>query len=135
MIHKFNPQIYPFRLWVSINPTFEEFDDSFHGLSLEMDRVEVPKSDFDNHDRLVTARTAAVASKDSEGWIGLLVSIYHPKRMSVGVACHEASHCADFITERFGITSGGFEDGEAHAYLIGWITDCIWQVKTGKFTI
>ena len=130
IIHEFDPVIYPARLWVGINPPFEYIDNKFYGLNSEMERIPFGKEQHEV-DSFVVARTHAVTDKES-GWIGIFVSIYKPKMMTTNFISHESAHCADFICENFGIQHGGFDNGEAYAYLIGWIADCIEKVKLNK---
>lgn len=131
-IHEFNPQIYPCRLWVSIRPSYENVSAKFHGLSTDCQRVDITKNYFEpNH--FVIARTALVASKDTDGFIGCMVMIFHQKQMDVKTIAHESCHVADFICEQFGIQSRAFDEGEPYAYLVGWVAKCIHSVVTGKF--
>ena len=119
IIHEFNPEIYPVRLWVAKNPSFEDVYNSYWGLTSELDRIEIVKEDF-NDVQFKKATTKVVASK-KDGWIGLLVCVWRPQMFDTATICHESAHCADFICEQFGIARGTFNEGEAYAYLIGWI--------------
>jgi len=130
-IHVFDPVIYPFRLWVSINPTFESVSEKFYGLITNCERIDIPKGEFYASQHVI-ARTTLVNDKES-GWIGCLVMIYIPKQTDVRTICHESAHVADFVCEQFDIETRGFDNGEAYAYLIGWIADCINKVKTNKY--
>ena len=129
-IREFNPEIYPTRLWVSVNPSFDDVNSIFYGLTDKMERIDISQEQF-SKDSFTIATTIPVSSIES-GWIGMLVSIWKPKQLDIKTICHESSHCADFICENFGISNGSFEHGEARAYLQGWIADCIYKVKTGK---
>lgn len=129
-IHQFDPVIYPCRIWVGINPTFEQVSEMFYGLNSDMERIDIEVDQF-NLNRFIVARTHTVASK-KDGWIGLYVAIAKPKMMTAKFIAHEACHCADFICETFGVMSRKFDDGEAYAYLVGWIADCIEKVKLNK---
>ena len=128
-IHEFDPQIYPCKLWVSVRPTFEEVSGAFYALNDNNERMEVSDSQW-KMDHFVVARTHAVSSR-TDGWIGVYVGVNKPKMMTAKFIAHESCHCADFICESFGITSRKFDDGEAYAYLVGWIAGCI--EKTIKF--
>ena len=130
IIHQFDPVIYPVKLWVGINPPFEDVEKMFYGLNSETERIDITSDAYES-DHFTIARTHPVASK-SEGWIGLLVTIRKVKQCKTGIICHESAHCADFICGQFGITAGNFEGGEAYAYLIGWIADCIEKVLKNK---
>lgn len=127
-IVEFNPQIYPFRLWVAVNPKHEEVSSKFYGLTGQMERMEMPE--FKNS--LTNIATTTLVSDKKDGWMGCLVLIWKPKMLKVNQICHEASHCTDFVCEQFGISSRDFDNGEAYAYLIGWIAECINSVKENK---
>lgn len=40
-IYEFDPVIYPFRLWVAINPPLDEIKEKFYGLTTDNERVEI----------------------------------------------------------------------------------------------
>lgn len=130
-IHEFDPAIYPCRLWVSINLSFQDVSDKFYALNDEMDRINIVKDQWEMSNFTV-ARTHVVTEKYGRHWIGVMVSINKPKMMTAKFIAHESCHCADFICEQFGISSRSFDDGEAYAYLVGWIAECIEKVKLGK---
>lgn len=130
MIHQFDPIIYPTRIWISINPTYEEVSKMFYALTSNTERIEMSKDWFSPHTFRI-ASTTPVASK-LDGYIGVLVRICKLRQVNTSTICHESVHCADFICEQFGITNGSFENGEAYAYLVGWIAECIEKVKLGK---
>lgn len=130
-IHQFDPVIYPTRLWVGIRTPFNEVFDKFWGLNDDLEKIIVTEEQY-TPDRFVIARTYNVCDKESK-FIGNLVIIWQSKQFSIKSICHESAHCADFICEQFGINSRSFKDGEAYAYLIGWIADCINQVRLNKF--
>lgn len=70
-----------------------------------------------------------VKSKDN-GFLGSLVWI--ADNVDAGEVAHEASHVAMDIMSDMGCILDP-NNQEPFAYMIGWATDCIWQVKTGKF--
>jgi hypothetical protein len=129
-IHEFDPVLYPCRLWIAVNPTFDEVSEKFYQLNSNVERCDFDHEYFDPSHHII-ARTYPVSIK-GEGWMGLLIGIYKEKQCNVGTIAHEAAHSSDWICEQFGITTGSFENGEAYAYLVGWIAECIWKVKTGK---
>ncbi len=128
-IHEFNPIIYPCRIWVAINPSYESISEKFYAVTTEMERMDIEPRQFEA-DYFSIASTCPVTIKQG-GWIGLLVCIWKPKSLNVDTICHESVHCSDFICEQFGITNGSFDNGEAYAYLTGWIAGCIESVKKG----
>lgn len=67
--------------------------------------------------------------------IGAFVHILRNDKCSVGVMAHEASHVCDLLSDRIGLVGDVdnlFSHGEARAYFIQWVADCISQVKNGK---
>ena len=129
-IHEFDPVIYPFRLWVGKFLSEEYLCEKFYGLTEDMERVDL--KEMHKSDRFCTASTIIVADKNT-GWGGAVVAIHKPSAMDIKTIAHEASHVADFVCEYFGISMDSFDGGEAKAYLVGWVADCINQAKTGKF--
>lgn len=129
-IREFNPTVYPCRIWVAINPTFDEVSEKFYQIDSNIEKGDFEHEYFDPCHTTI-ARTYPVSIK-GEGWMGLLIGIYKPKQYNVGTITHESAHCADWLCERFGITTGSFENGEAYAYLVGWIADCIDKVLKNK---
>lgn len=133
MIHQFDPVIYPCRIWIGINPSFNDVKDNFWALTDNMQKMEFTDKDY-SPNRFIIATNYPVVSKN-EGWIGIFISIFKKNMLEVKTITHESSHAADFFCEQFGISNGSFEHGEARAYLQGWIADCINQVKTGKLKV
>lgn len=129
-IHEFDPVIYPFRLWVAINPTLEEIRNKFYALNNDMELVDITEQVF-KYDRFSVSTCYPVTDKESK-WIGILCGIYKPKNMTTGVIAHEASHITDFLCERLGIQGFDFDGGEARAYIVQWAADCIEKVKNNK---
>lgn len=130
-IHGFSPTIYPFKLWVSVNPSSEDVKDKFWLLNNGNERI-----GFDAEKSWNSTTTVAscypVSDKES-GWTGIFCGVFRKDRLSVGVAAHEASHITDFISDSFGLSGFNFDDGEARAYLVERAANCIWNVKSGKF--
>jgi hypothetical protein len=120
-IHQFDPVIYPIKLWIIKNPTPESISENF----ITHDRLELNT----NNSEATTASTynKVVVKKDIQKY-GVLVKLYG--KISVPDVAHEATHAARLMWDWLG------EDGtgvEADAYLVGWIADCINQVRTNKF--
>ena len=130
VIHEFDPVIYPTRIWVAVNPSFESVSEKFYHLNSNVERGDFEHEHFDPLHTTI-ARTYPVSIK-GEGWMGLLVGIYKKKNCNTVTIAHESAHCADWICEQLGITTGSFNNGEAYAYLVGWIAGCIEKVKLNK---
>lgn len=122
-IHQFNPEIYPFKLWVTITDNGEILADRF----LDIDRK--GKSEISSED-LVNAEAITYYAQEREtGAKGILVVYTEKRYMSVKTMAHEATHVARKAWDHMGETSTG---EEADAYLVGWVAKCIDEVKHFK---
>lgn len=123
MIQEFNPQIYPFRLWIGENVPYEEVEEKFWALTTETERTDFTIEVYEKNS-LIVATCFPVCDKES-GWCGIFLQVWNPKQFNVGFIAHEASHVTDFVFEKFDIESNGFNGGEARAYFTQWVADCI----------
>lgn len=121
-IHQFNPVIYPRKLWIIKGGNSDLIKRHFTDAYDSEIKINEIGEGFDG-------MVMKVRSK-AEGTYGSLVWIANSA--SVSVISHEASHAAMDILSDIGFKLDD-ENQEPLAYMIGWITDCIWQVKTGKF--
>ena len=130
VIYEFDPVIYPTRLWVTKQVNKEDLVNTFYFFDANGEVVDNPKLG-DNNSRPPIATTYTVAHIDSH-WLGNLVKLVQPKLCGVGVCAHEASHCTDFICDKFGIKGFNYDEGEARAYLVQWVANCINSVLVGR---
>lgn len=96
-----------------------------HFSDTDKSELVIPKEIGDGFDGMVLQ----VESKDN-GCLGSLVWIANC--VTVSEVAHEASHVAMDILSEMGYKLDA-ENQEPLSYMIGWVADCIWQVKTGKF--
>lgn len=129
MIHEFDPVIYPFRVWVAVKPKVEEVVEKLHHLDMSMNPIKVTADNFYKN-KFCVATTFPMENQD--GFIGMLVAIWRPKDFDCGKIAHEASHVTDYLCEVLGVNGFTLESGEARAYFLGWVADCIDKVKKGK---
>lgn len=131
-IYEFNPIIYPFRLWVGINITTKSVQEKFFAHNFD-DTI----SDFTDNDLLGTtcaATTYPVVERGSSQ-IGAFVNINRKDKVSVGVMAHEAVHVCDMLSDMVGLVGdikNMFSHGEARAYIVEWVANCINEVKLNK---
>lgn len=130
-IHELNPVIYPFKIWVTTNPDHKLIIDNFYGLDSDYNLFEIEEKQLIKN-RFIIATTFAVVSK-LVSQSGLLIVIKLPTKMDAETIAHESAHCADYICENLGIVSRTFDDGEAYAYLLGWIVGEITKLKKRNF--
>lgn len=129
-IYMFNPVIYPFKLWVAVEPNPQDIIGKFYGVSdgNTDELVAFSESEFhkDSHTDATTYQVRC------DGKAGALVIIWFKKRFDVNGISHEASHVTDLMCEYLGVGGFTFIDGEARAYFNGWVAECLDKAKRGK---
>lgn len=130
-IHEFYPVVYPFRLWVIKKPTNSDVKDNFWGITARYDTYEIDDEMLDRQHENANAWVLPVAKKENKRF-GALVCLEKPREMTVGKIAHEASHVVDWVCEHIDLKGFSYVDGEARAYLTGWVADCINDVLKGK---
>jgi hypothetical protein len=121
-IHEFNFNIYPRKLWVTKNTDIkflnENFSTSTGGKLLDDERG------------AHAATYGDVMRKDNRD-LGYLVILFDNK-LSVSAIAHESVHVAIFLADEVDINVDA-QNQEPLAYIVGWVADCINQVKNNKF--
>ncbi|MDR2146410.1 MAG: hypothetical protein LBE91_08135 [Tannerella sp.] len=121
-IHQFDPVIFSIKLWITVNPDFNQLKKMFR------DRGTGKALDFENLMNTKSAITAAVI-ENSTDFFGVLIVFKNYKSLTCKFIAHEATHAAGFI---FNHIDEQVEASEPFAYLLGWISDCCWQIKTNS---
>lgn len=126
-IHQFDPVIYPRKIWVVATKDENIVKNNFS----ERNGEEMTFSDCTGNEAIASV---IPCTQKGSGFYGFLIWIQDKKKFDVGTVAHESVHVASQIFNDTGMTLG-FTNGrdEHYAYLVGWIADCINQVKTGKF--
>lgn len=126
ILRECDPVIYPIKAWVVKGGTKQDIKDLF--------------VDGEDSEELIITDALIESSKAitiepvkllKDGQIGTLVWVHHPDRLDVGTLAHEADHAANAIFKQIG-AKVDVENDETHAYLVGFIADCIWQVKNNN---
>ena len=123
-VHKFDPVVYPRKVWVAKGGTKKNLAEVFD--DLEGDPYMIS-------DEVVTfsyALTDDVVERSS-GDYGVIVWLHKLNDITTGTMAHEADHAANLIFKAIGAKVDCTND-ETHAYLVGFITNCIEIVKKGK---
>jgi len=120
-IHQFDPIIYPVKLWIVTHPILDEIKKNF------VEHDEAPLSIGAKSSGVAQTYSKIVINNNTNKY-GILIVLY--SKISVGQIAHEATHAARVVWDWLGEYSTGIE---ADAYLVGWVADCIDQVKTNKF--
>lgn len=123
-IHQFDPVIYPFKIWVVVNKTPDILSEHFK----KYDGKDLIFVEGDGSNRL-EAFVLKVQSKE-KGNYGAVLYFRNRKSMTYELVSHESSHAAKFLFEH--INADIFEH-EPFEYVLGFIADCCYQVKTNKF--
>ena len=113
-IHEFDPVIYPRKLWVAVS-TYT-FSDRFEGVS-----------EWDD-----TADAIVDCVRDKLRNLGGILVRFESKNATIANIAHESSHIAMNIFDYIG-AKVDLANQETFSYLVGWVADCINQVRTGKF--
>lgn len=123
-IEKFDPVIYPRKVWVAKGGTKENLTDIFD----DMDGDQYIVSD-----EVVTSSYAITdeVSERSSGDYGIIVWLHKLNDINTGTVAHEADHAANLIFKAIGAKVDCTND-ETHDYLVGYITNCIEKVRKGK---
>lgn len=121
-IYQFNPEIYPYKIWVTISNKLGNITDTFVETSL-LEMV------FIGDDELREASTCFVRTKLYPHYYGSVIVFNSKKYMTLKNIAHEAVHAANQLWSHVGERDTG---EEANAYLVGWIAKCIGEVKDGK---
>lgn len=130
-IHEFNPVIYPFYLWVIKKPTNNDVKDNFWGITSSYETYEIEDDMLDRQHVKSNAWVLPVAKKESKR-IGALVCLEKVRQMTIGKIAHEATHVVDWVCEHLDLKGFSYADGEARAYLTGWVSDCVNNVLKEK---
>jgi hypothetical protein len=121
LIHQFNPEIYPYRIWVAITTDEEALKEYFNDYKNEElrvgDRIYISKA--------ITCEVVKRETLDK----GVLISFRNRKFMDASTITHESVHASSFLW----VMMGEVEIGEeANGYLSGWIAGCCETVKNYK---
>lgn len=115
-IFEYDPVIYPRKIWVSIGASTEELSAEFEGIE-----------DMDDSAIAVTYHTF----NKNNNLGGVLIRFNKKGDITASIAAHEATHAALDIYEYVG-AKADVENQEPFAYLVGFVTDCIWSSKNNK---
>lgn len=113
--YEYDPVIYPRKVWVHIGTDFKEL------------ASEVFEGELIFDDKMCNGAVFDEVIRKSDDKYGILATFPSAKEMTMKVCSHEASHVCDDIEKAIGMEHGG----EASAYLLGWIADCINKARLG----
>lgn len=118
MIHEFDPVIYPRKLWITYDATPEELNNFFSGTK------------FKEEDGYYGITYTVQKSSNNKG--GVLIRFANSKEaLEPWNVSHEAVHAAAIICQYVGIIAD-WDNDEAFAYLVTWVTKCCYDGKKKK---
>ena len=121
-VFEFDPVIYPYKLWVCLDNHPKKLESLFKEYSgKKMVYIEDDTNRFE-------AFTIPV-QKINDSYYGVVVFIRNKASLTYELVAHEATHAAKYLFEHIGCDTSVHEPLE---YVVGWIADCIYKVKTNK---
>ena len=117
-MERFDPVIYPQKLWVGVENDFRKLNGLFACVD---DDSDVDFGRFEN------IRAVALNVREKKTGEYCVVIVFSPRHLDCKTIAHEASHAAGYMFRHIGAV---MDCGEPTAYLIGWIADCCWKLKT-----
>nr|DAY59051.1 MAG TPA: hypothetical protein [Caudoviricetes sp.] len=120
-IYEFDPQIYPRKVWVAVGVPTKVLNDMFEESIEDMDET---------YDAIVISTRRI--NPDIKG--GILIRFINKDALTISNITHESTHAAMDIFDYVG-AKVDTNNQEPFSYLCGWIANCCYQVKSGKFDI
>lgn len=125
-IHQFNPEIYPRKIWVVKGGSLKQIIEMF----VQTDGKELDLSDVGKYDAI----TCNVMMREKPHSFGELIWYTRISKMNTDTIAHESVHAAMDIFDDVHCDVD-VNNQEPFAYLVGWIADCIDQVRKNKFKL
>lgn len=122
-IHKFDPIIYPLKLYVVVTDNHKFINENFTDCNNE----EINNSLFESTNAFVVRAIHKETNK-----FCILVIFTKKSNITIKIMCHEAYHAMDIYAHFCGFD---YEPGlvnEPQAYLCGWVAQCLNIVRTYK---
>ena len=123
IIHQFDPEIYPYKIWIMIGNKDIIKDNFLHYDGRKISDIENTTCGFD-------AFVMPVRNIENNKY-GALISFESKKSMTYNIVAHESSHAAKYLFEHIGCD---IKEHEPFEYVIGWIAECCEKVLKFKET-
>jgi hypothetical protein len=121
-IHQFDPVIYPFKIWIIVDKNPDVIANDFTEYGGES--IVFAKGDVG----ALSAFVMSVVHKESNSY-GAVIFFRSKKSMSFELVAHESTHAAKHLFEHIG---ADVTPSEPFEYVVGWIADCCYKVKTNR---
>lgn len=122
IIHKFDPVIYPYKIWVIVSKTPDIIAEKFN--EYNGDIIEFSKRETRN----LQAFVFPVQDKEQTSF-GVIIFFRSKLSMTYRTVSHESCHAAKYLFEHIGADITPHEPFE---YVVDWIASCIEKVKLNK---
>lgn len=132
-IYEFDPVIYPFPLLVCKyvpGVTCREIAERFNKVEDHRTLRTIDEDELRAHPTL-TAKTICLTSKETDQMYYMVI-LYRPRLVRWGVVAHESLHVVTLLCAWLGMNPPEANNDEPHAYLEGWLADCIGSVIDGR---
>ena len=122
LIHEFDPEIYPYKLWVIVSKTPDIIADKF-------DEYNGKHIEFIDADTNMMDAFAMPVRKKEDPKFGVILFFRSKKSMTYELVAHECSHAAKYLFDHI---NANIEEHEPFEYVIGWMAKCCEKVIKGK---
>ena len=117
-VYEFDPQVYPIKFWVLINPTQESIDKTFKSLDGSDNKYGV-----DSRSCYASVWSKILENRQTGKW-GFILCVNSPKEFTPDKMTHEAVHLAGELWNHIE-AEHIYIDDEPNAYLTGWFVECM----------
>lgn len=121
VFHRFDPVIYPYKIWISVTQNFEAIAERF----TEKNGNNIDILEYENS----FATTTDVRCKIS-GCYGTLINFESRNAITFKTVTHESSHAAKDLFNHIGADARQHETFE---YVAGFIAECCGKVKINRY--
>lgn len=121
-LYKFDPIIYPYKLWIAIGNTPQEIEDKFYGYDGKLIKNLV------NDTKGMVAFAMPVMDKRGD-YLGCVIYFRNRKTMNYNYITHECLHATKYLCTHVDIDMSWHEPSE---YIMGWMAKCCEEVKKRK---
>lgn len=120
--YEFNPEIYPYMVWIYVSGDPNNISAAFNGY----DGKCIEKIDADTAG--LEAFAMPVVRKENPRF-GVVIFFRSKESMSYELVAHESTHAGKYLFEHIG---ANIREHEPFEFLVGWIAGCCEKVKNNK---
>lgn len=130
VVYEFTNEIYPFSVFIGMGVS----DLTVRKLFLHYNRKTGKVVRFERWENNLgrVGSLCQTVCLGINGQIGMFINLNPNRKIDVEMIAHESCHVADWICDCCKVRYGVYEDGEAHAYLVGMVARFMEQVISRK---